>query len=314
MIINTSGIELNKIDKEEFYFTINKDAENSFSHDEIFHLIDDKIVSLFDFIQNTIFPNYTVYKEELEKLPDWVIYGGTDSDFYLDKLNFEKNIRNNKSETVNKHLYFVDFFNIIKALSLRISIIRSSFITFYKCLSEIESTNKDDNGIFFISGEATTSTFSNLHNLFISINSIFDILTKIAHEVENIKTDFSKYHKLSSSKTTLGDKKKLQKKYSSESIFEKSEIVSRMISIRNEIIHNGSWEMIPKVFLKIENTKVAERWIPFPDTDNGIFISYQNRNKFFSQEEKINEKLPIYLKETLDLISNTVKEIINNNS
>lgn len=58
-------------------------------------------------------------------------------------------------------------------------------------------------------------------------------------------------------------------------------------NLRNELVHNATWEMNSKVFVKVEAGKVIEKCIYMPDfSEEGYLITYKNRKRFFSDGVK----------------------------
>ena len=80
--------------------------------------------------------------------------------------------------------------------------------------------------------------------------------------------------------------------------------ISILLSMRNEIIHNSSWDQMQTVYVNVKNGVIRERYILFPDiTAEGTLDKCYNRNHFFSQGNKFNEMLP-------DLYFTWIKKII----
>ena len=73
-------------------------------------------------------------------------------------------------------------------------------------------------------------------------------------------------------------------------LYLKCETISIIESLRNEIVHNGSWEFSPKVFVVCENSKIIERFMLFPDIEQGRLATLQNRKHFFGDGIKVNDK------------------------
>lgn len=76
-------------------------------------------------------------------------------------------------------------------------------------------------------------------------------------------------------------------------IFEKCRTVSIIENLRNELVHNATWEMNPKIFITSQDGKIVERHIFLPDfTEEGTLVTYKNRKRFFANGNKVNEELP----------------------
>lgn len=224
------------------------------------------------------------------------IYGGVDAETKVSKHEFEKWVRSQKSDEAHKILYYYDFQNLVGSLQNLIIESRFLFCDFYKNFninSYMLSANPiDPNIVMFASGQFVTNIFSKINHLFINLASQLDFITKIAFELENLPTNFSEYPKLQSKGLLYGDYKKIKSINFDKTLFDKTDDIKLIISLRNEIIHNASFENIPKVYQKFENNRMVEKYIYIPDYTNGNFDTFKNRNRFFSNEVKLNEILP----------------------
>jgi hypothetical protein len=314
MIIDTFGnIVDSKIDKgfcfEELY-----EGEYVFNGDNIFYELDANCVEIYDTFQNILFPDSDAYYKEQSVMPIWSYSGGHDSDSGIDKYFFEKMLNAQKSEQFHKHIYLADCQAMISALQDRFLFIKGVFVDFYKSLSSIQGRTINEDTIIWVSGQSTATVFSNLYNVFITSYSTLDLITKIAFELENIRNDFSNYPKLASSNVLFGAKTKIQNINTKDTVFENCELINTIVNIRNELIHNGSWETNPKVFMEFQGNKVVKKWILFPDTENGNICTFKNRKRFFGKGEEINERLPNIVLEILNRMNETVKKINQNNA
>lgn len=170
-----------------------------------------------------------------------------------------------------------------------------SFIGFYKLLSTVPETKEFDTTYFAINSEGRLA-FNMLHSLIIQLYSIFDITTKIAYELENIKSCAGAYVRMALKGILYGDHKKLTMDKSG-TIYESDRQLSIVENLRNELVHNATWEMYPKVFFIKEEGVLLERRIHLSDfTEEGNLVTYKNRKRFFSDGKTVNEELPtLYL-------------------
>ena len=74
-------------------------------------------------------------------------------------------------------------------------------------------------------------------------------------------------------------------------IFEDCIVIKQIEALRNEAVHNGTWEFAPKVFLRIEDSTIIERYMLFPDFEEGDLATVKNRRHFFSSGTKVNDAL-----------------------
>lgn len=310
-MITLDGINKSKSKPGEFVFVKDCRGEYRFEKDDNFDDIDFNCVRLYTAFQNILFTDANSYYTEIATMPIWSYKAGLDSDSGLSKEMFEKFVNENNSEKYHKHLYLADCQYLIGALQDRFLFIKGSFIEFYKALADFNTNVPPNTQVVWCTGANTASIFSNLYNIFITFYSTFDLLTKISYELQYIETDFGKYPKLKSSNILFGDKKRLDINNHPDSIFESNEIITMVSNIRNELIHNGSWETNPKVFICYKDFIPIEKWIFFPDMIAGNIVSYKNRKRFFSSESRINIELPQIVNELINKINSTVT-ILNN--
>ena len=96
-------------------------------------------------------------------------------------------------------------------------------------------------------------------------------------------------------------------------IFETNKNIKLVNELRNELIHNSSWQSINKLYVHYKQNEIVEKYILIPDFDEcGTIIRSGNRNHFFSQENKINEMLPEMLEDILKRIHKTLCNIMSN--
>lgn len=96
-----------------------------------------------------------------------------------------------------------------------------------------------------------------------------------------------------------------------KTLFEECNFVKIIESMRNEVVHNGSWELNPKVYTKLQNGKVIERFMLFPDISQGCLTKVKSRNHFFGNEKKINNIFPKLHNAYKKRLLNTIK-LLNN--
>jgi hypothetical protein len=119
--------------------------------------------------------------------------------------------------------------------------------------------------------------------------------------------DFSKYNKMKCADVLWGDRKHLTINKEPKTIFEDVTLIKMIESIRNEVVHNGTWEIHPKTFVSIKDHKIIERFVLFPDFEQNRLASVKNRKHFFSDGTKVNDVLPQIHKDFMELVLYTVK-------
>lgn len=93
-------------------------------------------------------------------------------------------------------------------------------------------------------------------------------------------------------------------------IFEKPLCVKTILSIRDRIVHNGSFDFMQMVYDCYDGPNGhSEVAILFPDMENGLFVTSKNRKNFYSQSNRLNILLPKLLKEVLDVMEKTIDKL-----
>lgn len=269
-----------------------------FKEGDITSDIDIKCVELRFEISKKIFGSTQDYYKYAEVAPLFFPYGGIDAEIKISKEEFETLIQKiGKDEISNKLLYYYDITNILGTLQNGVFETKYLVGQFYKTLN-LNTFLLDgkrtviDNGIQFASGIIVTSITALVNHVFINLYSQLDFVTKFIYEFENIATDFSDYPKLRSKDILFGDAKKTSLKGLENSLFDLSDNIKKIISLRNEIVHNSSIDSIPKIYQVIKNKSLIEKFIFLPDFHEGFIKTFKNRKRFFYDEIKLNEILP----------------------
>lgn len=279
-------------------FWIQSLAENFISkeNDKSFEL-DETCIKLRNKFATKLFESLNNYHSLLPSINPIFQLGGIDAEVNISKAEFENLVNSlEKKELSNKIFYFYDCCNLIETLQNSLVETKYLFGQFYKILNENsflindELILKDD--LQFASGPIVTNLTSVINHLFINMYSQLDFTTKIIYEFENLESNFLKYPNLKSSKILYGDSKKTKLKGAVNSIFDKSENTLKIITLRNEIVHNSSIDNLPKVYLVIKESQIVEKFVLIPDFIEGNLQKFKNRNRFFSCDLKLNLLLP----------------------
>ena len=292
--------------------------------------LDELCVNLYDVFQDSIFPSRDDFYKNYAIQPQWISRAGLDSDFEISKEQTKewfstpiqtriKEMGIDSDELLEvyeeieakkfKYAYVADCQSLINTLQELLCGCHSSFIGFYKNLCSLPSV-VPENGVYFQCCASSRMVYSFLYSFIIQSYSIFDILTKIAYELEHLKICESSYEKLSASNVLYKHKKEL-KIDATGTVFEKCYTTSIIMNLRNELVHNATWEMNPKIFIKTKDGKIIERYILMPDfTEEGTLESFKNRKRFFANGSQINKKLPILYFDILQRVNVTLKKLI----
>lgn len=259
--------------------------------------LDLELVSLYDTFQSLIFPDSTLYQKQVALLPVFIQACGQDSDCSMSAREFEQELQKLLKNPDNaRHLYLVDCQFLVGTVQNLLASMHQEFIRYFTLLPECTTTPNRlsyfEGKTIVVMNETSLSAAAALESYFTKAYSILDMVTKIAYEVENMPTCISTYAKLASRKILWSNQKKLSISDKPGTLFEKSELVYAVFTLRNEAVHNGSWELNPKIFIRIDGHEVVERFMLFPDIENGSLVKFQNRCHFFSNGTKVNEELP----------------------
>lgn len=273
--------------------------------------IDIKLITLSHKVANKLFGSI----QKLYSLPLNIAhsYAGVDAEFKVSKEEFEKWVISLKSEQTHKILFYYDFQNLVGSLQNLVQESRFLFCNFFKTLNEnsfmLSEKPMKPNILMFASGQLVTNIFSTINHLFINLASQLDFITKIAVELENLPSDFTDYPKLKSKGILYGDLKKIKTITFENTLFDKTDDLKLILSLRNEIVHNASFENIPKVYQVFIDNVMVEKFIYIPDVTNGNFDTFKNRNRFFNNEIKLNEELPKLISDFWKKLETTIDKL-----
>ena len=323
---STKGLSTSELPQDDTFYIqehLNADLLSStfeYPGDEIIRQLINRCVELFDVFQDKIFPDRKEFNFYSSIVPIGISEGGLNSDCSISKMLFKRFFEDTGSADdglpakittpeVDKHkflyAYLVDCQSLISTLQELILSANDSFTGFYMLLSSVPDRSSFSETYYSINAEGRLA-FNMLHSLIIQLYSTFDITTKIAYELENMKPCTSNYVRLASRDVLYGKRKKL-KMDKVGTIFESNRQLSIVENLRNELVHNATWEVYPKVFFIKENGKLLERSIHLPDfTEEGNLVTYKNRKRFFADGKKVNEELPVIFLEVMNRLYETL--------
>lgn len=314
MVYNLNGISTQVPPKDKFWVS---EFEGNFilKEGDLTYDLDSRCVQLYQDAKIKIFGSTKLYWEYAMQAPVFFAQGGLDAELNISKEDFEIIANHLSSDEIsNKLFYFYDVANILS--TLQNAIVETKFLLgqFYKTLNEnsflvVKGLSGIADGIQYSSGPIVTNITSLVNHLFINLYSQLDFATKLIFEFENIAEDFSRYPKLKCKDILFGDYRRTSLAGLPNSIYDGCENIKKIMSLRNEIVHNSSIDNLPKVYQVISKNQLIEKYILIPDLHNGFIKTYKNRKRFFHYDTKLNEILPalvidfwVRLKNTLDLI------------
>lgn len=282
--------------------------------DDLVWEIDSKLGELSDKFINLYFPDLELYHMESTFLPIGLVEGGQESGSTISSQEF-LNMADQcatKFDNLYRHLYLGDCRYLLSTISNLMLSAEHCFVQYYMQIARIEAEHSEafeTKELMINSPESFKLAFW-LETFFTKLYSVLDLMVKVIYELEHPVSDFSRITKLKSAKKLWGDRKEITIDKCAGTIFEDCEILRQIESIRNEVVHNGSWESNPTVFLRIEDKKIVERYMVFPDFIEGRLATVKNRRHFFSVGTKVNDALVLIHHEFYRRLLATLQYII----
>jgi hypothetical protein len=254
-------------------------------------------VQLHDAFEERIFGTKAAYWDFLRAAPELLSTAGMNSECPISKEQFSKLLPQLSAHLpINRALYLYDCRKLVSSIQECSKEVMQLQGEFYQALNlEALSLPEMDepDGVRWVTSPVVTKIFALLGFIYIRLHSLLDYATKLAIEVEYLKTEFAKYPKLSSKNILYGDRKRVSFNGKAGTLFEQSADLAEVETVRNHIIHDGLLDDVPKAYRVIFKGVCIEKYILFPDiNDDGRFDSFSNRNLFYGGEDKINLRLP----------------------
>lgn len=265
--------------------------------DSIKYDLDAELVLLYDRFRDVFFEDANAYYKALDSLPIFVQEAGQDSDCALTAKTFSEWIRKDEFTKIPdfyRHLYLVDCQFLIGTIQNLLIGMENSFTSYYTQIVNVgnHESASGSNETISVMCPSVSCISAQLESYFTKAYSILDMLCKIGYELQLPEKEFSSYKKIKSADLLWGARKKLKFNNTPHTLFEKCDFVSMIESLRNEVVHNGTWELNPKVFIRFEDGVPAERYMLFPDISQGHLATVKNRKHFFGNGTKVNEVFP----------------------
>jgi len=257
--------------------------------------IEEQCVRLHDELAASIFGSADRYYALLPSAPVFLAEAGLNSESTLGRDQFEKLLpKFAKFPELNRFLYLYDCRMLVSAIQTCTSEVCQLVAEFYRILNLEPFFTPGiplEDGTRWTASRNVTFLNATLGFLFIRMHSLLDYLTKVAREVESLRTDFATYPKLASSNVMFGDRHKLRIGNQAGTLFETCDEVAEVERIRNLLIHDGLLDDVPKAYEVIKKGATIERFVLMPDASGAQFERFKNRRLFYSREDKINLRL-----------------------
>lgn len=298
MYYNINGLASS--DYSDTMFSIYKRNEESLSKcsyegDGIINAINDVIIDLYDLMAKYVFGDLKAYYEIVPTLLIWNEAAGHSAEWNGSVDEYNGLVRKIRGEIVfEKYMMLVDLQGLLGSIQNLTTAVNSDFMNFYVQLATIgEDGSAFKTGTVWTSGAHCSIVFSLLTSYFTKAHSLLDILTKLVYEFDKDPGTYQGLQKLRSRGTLFGDKKWLSLDKVPGTVFDdsKKNCVYEIESLRNELVHNGTWESIEKVYIETISGKIVNRFIYWPDFRENRLAMSGNRNKFFSSGKTVNNEL-----------------------
>ena len=303
---------------EDEVFAIQCDTENGapsffYPGDNLIREIDLALIDIADLFVDIYFPDWELYNSEVSNIPLGIALGGQNSDICINKTQFLNLVPVYASyfKDLYRHIYVADCQYLTSTVQRLLQATEHCFVQYYTQITNIDSLDYSLGEEQMTCSPETRQLAFYLETFFTKAYSILDLIVKIAFELENPIESFSSITKLKSSEKIWGNRKQLRMNGTQDTIFEDCIVIKQIEALRNEAVHNGTWEFAPKVFLRIEDSTIIERYMLFPDFEEGHLAAVKNRRHFFSSGTKVNDALiPIheeFYRRLLTTLQNIVK-------
>ena len=274
------------------------------------NLVED-IVPLYDDIENFFFQDVD-YQALKSVVPQWMTDAGRSPESGMDKEIYEKLRQVYKDPLSNRIIHWADVQMILAAIQDRVMAVKNYLMVIYRhlpayCLYEDSEYNASQR----VLNEESDSVHTAINNVFVTLCSSFDLLTKIVYECSHYDKDgFAEYKRLRCRKDNVLYKKGnygFDELKSSGLLYSEPVCVRTACSFRDEFIHNGAWDYRCAIYYPIVEGEPVEPFVVMPDVDeNGILVSSGSRNKFYAKSSKLNVVLPGLVKEIIGVLSKTI--------
>lgn len=282
--------------------------------------IDTACVKIHDALASRVFGSADSFYAFLRAAPEFLMTAGMNSEAPVSKDQFVKLLEIVPSEIpAHQGLYLFDCRRLVSAIQECSKEVMQLQGEFYQVLNLEElfyPAIHEGDGVRYVTSPVVTKLFALLGFVFIRLHSLLDYVTKLAFEIENLRSQFGSYPKLASRHLLYGDKKKIRANNAKGSLFESCPQLTEIESVRNLLIHDGLLDDMPKAYKVIVAGECIEKFVLFPDRGKeGRLESFKNRTLFYGSEDKINLRLPELLSEfqsrlmtTLELLCRSLLE------
>ena len=272
-------------------------------------------VELHDVITKNVFKGIDYYKL-VGIAPTWIRDAGHSQESSMTKARFDSLLEYNNNALTHRFLYYHDCEMLMSAFQNRTQAIESMMNSIFKHISPDSRSITEYEEVVLSSCRDDIDLHVFLNSLIITLASSFDLITKVAHELLHMhEVSFGGYPKMKSAKLTYGDRVRLSEDMKVEqTLFAENEprYIRQIMSLRDEIIHNGSLDFHYNSYHGIIDDKIDD-FLFFPEmTESGVLLSHNARRKFYSNCNcTFNVVLPQLVCDVLECLRHTLRMLID---
>jgi len=270
-------------------------------HGDRLNDIEEVCLQLHDAFAASLFGKLAYYHALLPGIPDFLIIGGLNSECSLSREQFEQAMVKLKNfPHLHRLLYLYDCRQLVAGIQECTKEVCFLVGEFYRILNLEElffPAAVESDGTRYCTSPVVTTLVAVLNMVYVRLHSLLDYVTKLGVEIEKLRDVFNTYPKLASSGTLFGVHKRLDWGDRTGTLFEDCDTVHEVELFRNQIIHDGLLDDMPKAYKVVKDGIAIEKFILLPNRVDGQFARYRNRHLFFGTEDKINLRLPRLLED-----------------
>jgi len=265
-------------------------------HGDRLYDIEAVCVQMHDAFAAVLFGGIANYHALLPTVPDFLYVAGLNSESPLSREHFEHLLTQLKDlPHLNRLLYLYDCRQLVAGIQECTKEACYLVGEFYRILNLEELFDlpvPEENGIRYCTSPVVTTLVAVLNMIYIRLHSLLDYVTKLVVEIEKLRSDFQTYPKLACSGALFGMQTHVSWGDRPGTLFESSETVDEVVLFRNQIIHDGLLDDMPKAYKVVNAGAPVEKFVLLPDRVGAQFARYKNRHLFYGVEDKINLRLP----------------------
>lgn len=277
----------------------------------------ESVVPLYDAIEDFFFQDVD-YQKIKSIIPLWMMDAGRSPESGFDKGLYEQ-LRSVYNDPIsNRIIHWADVQGILAAFQDRLMAVRNYLEVVYKYLpaycmyedNEYETATREQD-------ETSDMVHTAINNVFVSLCSSFDLITKVVYECSKYDANgFAEYKKLKCRKDNILYKKSnngFDELKEPGLLYNEPVCVRTACSFRDEFIHNGAWDYRCAIYYPyVDGGDPVEPFVVMPDVnDEGHLVTSGSRNKFYANSTKINVFLPGFVKDVMEVLKKTVVALID---